>query len=70
MAGQNFEEILQHLKKTLKRLSSSLNVRVACECTGKAESHPGRQVSSYTVVWQRYCRKLTFQACRPHPILC
>ena len=21
----------------------------------------------HTVVWQRYCRKLTFQACRPLP---
>ena len=23
----------------------------------------------YTVVWQRYCRKPTNWACRPHPIL-
>ena len=33
MAGQNFEEILQHLeKKTLKRFSSSLNVTVGYLC--------------------------------------
>ena len=24
----------------------------------------------HTAVWQRYCRKLTFRACRPRPILC
>ena len=27
---------------------------------GKAKSHPGRQVSYHTVVWQRHCRKVTF----------
>ena len=63
MAGQNFEKILQHLKKTLKRFCSSSNVIVGhlcvqslpecmglnvCECTGKAESHPGRWVSSHS----------------------
>ena len=37
MAGRNFEEILQHLKKkkkkkTLKRFSSSLNVMVGYLC--------------------------------------
>ena len=24
----------------------------------------------HTVVWQRYCRKLTFRACKPCPIVC
>ena len=35
MAGRNFEEILQHLKKkkkTVKRFSSSLNVMVGYLC--------------------------------------
>ena len=33
MAGQNFEEILQHLKKKiLKRFCSSLNVMVGYLC--------------------------------------
>ena len=36
MAGQNFEKILQHLKKkkknTIKRFSSSLNVMVGYLC--------------------------------------
>ena len=47
-------------KKTLKRFCSLLNVTVGylcvqclpalnvCEYTGKAESHPGRQVSSHS----------------------
>ena len=39
-----------------------------CECTGKAESHP-EDGYHHTVGWQRYCRKLTFRACRPRPIL-
>ena len=30
-----------------------------CECAGKTESHPGRQVLSQRCV-ARYCRKLTF----------
>ena len=60
MAGRNFEEIFQHLKKT-QRFSSLLNVMVGylcvqslpewacvCECAGKAESHTGRWVSSHS----------------------
>jgi len=59
VAWQNFEEILQHLKKAPKRFSSWLNGMVGhlCVCVklaevglnicaGKAKSHSGRQVSS------------------------
>ena len=53
MAVRNFEEVLQ------QALSSSLNVIVGylcveslglnvCECTGKAERHSGRRVSSHS----------------------
>ena len=33
-------------------------MRLAALCSGLAD----------TVVWQRCCRKLTYRACRPHPI--
>ena len=68
--------------KQKKRFSSSLNVTVGYLCMQSLPEWAGMLVSilesqrtiledghHHTVVWQRYCRKLTFRACRPHPIL-
>ena len=69
-------------KNTLKRFSSSLNVMVGYLCVQSLPEWAWMFVSvlerqrailedgyHHTVVWQRYCRKLTFWACRPRPIL-
>ena len=66
MAGWNFEEILQHLKKKNTRKIEKIFLLVecdgwlfvcvklagvglnVCECAGKAQSRPGRWVSSHS----------------------
>ena len=66
-----------------KGFSSSLNVTVGYLCVQSLPEWAGMFVSvlerqrailkdghQHTFVWQRYCGKLTFPACRPHPILC
>ena len=76
--GYTFKNIIiKALKNSLRIFSSLLNVMVAHLCKAclngleclrvfwKATG-PGR----WTVVWQRQCRKLTFQACRPCPLCC
>ena len=67
-------------KNTVKRFSSSLNVMVGYLCVQSLPEWAWMFVSvverqralledgcHHTVVWQRYCRKLTFRACRPQP---
>ena len=79
--GRTWKKSSNTYKNTLKRLSTLLNVMVVYLCV---QSFPGwawmfmsvvkRQRTiledgyHHTVIWQRYCRKLTFQACRPCPI--
>ena len=60
LAGQNFEEILQHLKKNTKRFCSSLNVMVDYLCVQRGlECVLERQRAilddrcHHKVVWQR-----------------
>ena len=76
VAGRNFEESSNTEKvnknfKNTRKSSSLLNVMVSCscdehifgmgfnvfECAGKVILEDGYH---HTVVWQRYCRKLTF----------
>ena len=71
MAGWNFEDVLQHLKKDTKQISSFLNVMLGHFC---AENWAGLNVFNmlerprallveccrYTIFWQRYYRKVTF----------
>ena len=49
-----------------KKLAGVKNI---CEYAGKVKSHPGRRVSSQ-FSGKKYCRKVTFQPCRPCSILC
>ena len=52
---QNIEEIFQHLKKSTRKISSARK--------NKSDSGGMGVPCCNTVVWQRYCRRVTFKVC-------
>jgi len=68
VARQNFEEILQHFQSQ-KDLLAGVGMDV-CEYMLKWQRAILEDRCHHTVVWEKYCRKLTFRDCRPCPFLC